>query len=181
MRNYSAQVINALKSQDGFIYQELIQMNLNGGDLLLSDAPHDVVHNGLTYLGNGLMQLVEETRSESELVASEFTVSFSNVNQTMLALFLNKEQRNRLVKVYRVLLPYGDNVTIGELLQTRYRISSYSCDGKTLTVSFRGVIADLFQVRGIVTTMDSMRRFYPDDTSFINASSVNENIKWGGQ
>lgn len=181
MKNYSETIRNALRNPQGHTFCHVISMELEGASLLLTDASFDIVHSGQTYLANALINQLSDVKQEQELSAIQYSIDFTAADQTVLALFLNNEQRNRLVRITRVLLAEGANTTLGALFTGRYRVASFASDGETISVSLRGALVDLMAVKGIVTTHESIRRIYPTNTSFINSSSINDKIKWGGK
>lgn len=177
MKNYSSQLINALNDEHQFCH--VVDLQFTSGQLRLTDAAFDVVVDGNVYSGNGLIEEVESHRQEQALRVQEIQITFTNADQTILATLLNNEQRNRLATIRRVVLAAGTNDALGVVFSARFRISSYGCDGNNVQVTLRGAIADFEAVRGIVTTHESIRRFYPANTSFINSSSVNDKLTWG--
>lgn len=181
MKNYSTTIRNALRNPQGHSFCHVINMDLVGASLLLTDADMPIVHAGQTYLANALINQLSDVKQEQELSAIQYSITFTAADQTMLALFLNNEQRNRLVTITRVILPPDSNQSYGALFTGRYRVASFASDGETISVSLRGALVDLMAVKGIVTTHESIRRVYPDNTSFINSSSINDKIKWGGR
>ncbi len=181
MKSYSASMISALTGSLPHEFVHLIEMQLSGSTLRMTDGQYAVQHGGYTWQPNGLINAVEDIRQEQQLSAQELSLSFNNADQTILATLLNAEQRNRLVIIKRVILTPTTNSTLGELFSCRYRISSFSVSDDVVNISLRGAVSDFYAVKGIVTTHDSIRRYYPENTSFINASSVNDKQKWGGQ
>lgn len=181
MKNYSTALRSAISGDTVHGFVHLVDVQFSTGTLRMTDGAFDVVDSGVVYSANALIRQVDSVRQEQQLSAQELTVTFSNVDQTVLATLLNNEQRNRLVIVKRVVLSPESNTTIGALFSCRYRIVSFSVSDDAVTLTLRGAVADFYAVRGIVTTHDSIQRFYPNNTSFINASSVNSKQKWGGQ
>jgi hypothetical protein len=181
MKNYPTHIKEALRNKDGHTFQHVITIFLDGQNLRMTDSAFDIVYLGETYLANRLIESIDSVEQEEELTAQELEISFTGVDQTMLALFLNNEQRGRRVVVSRVLMT-GDTFLAYNtpLLTNNYRIASFSTNGETIAVSLRGALTDLFQIKGVVTTMESLRRYYPDTTSFINSANVSEKLKWGG-
>lgn len=181
MKNYNSSLRSALTGSIPHEFVHLVEVQFSGGTMRMTDGQYDVTHAGFTWSANGLITSVDDVRQEQQLSAQEIQLTFSNVDQTILATLLNNEQRNRLVIIKRVILTPTTNSTLGELFSCRYRISAYSVADSTVTISLRGAVSDFYAVKGIVTTHDSIRRYYPDNTSFINASSVNDKQKWGGK
>lgn len=181
MKNYPNYIKDALRNRDGHIFQHIITMQLESGTLRMTDSAFDIVYQGQTFLANRLIESIDSVEQEEALTAQEVEVSFTAVDQTIPALFLNNEQRGRKVVVNRVLMQGNSNLAYNvPLLTNVYRITAFSTDGQTIAVSLRAALTDLFQVKGIVTTMESLRRYYPDTTSFINSANVSDKLKWGG-
>lgn len=179
MKSYSPAVIAALQSPNGHTFAHCFTLKLAAGNLLLTDSDFDIVHNGVTFSETALIEELDETRQETDLVVQEYQLTFTNADQTLLALFQNKEQRGRVVVIERVIMQDNSNVTLGTLLSNRFIISSYASNGVSMVVTLKSAIANLMQPRGIATTMESFRRYYPETTSCINASNVTERFKWG--
>lgn len=181
MKNYSPSMRSALTGTLPHEFVHLVEIQFAGSTLRMTDGQYNVTHDGYTWAANGLLTSVDDVRQEQQLSAQEIELTFSNVDQTILATLLNEEQRNRLVIIKRVILTPTTNSTLGELFSCRYRINSYAVEEATVSITLRGAVSDFYAVKGIVTTHDSIRRFHPENTSFINASSVNDKQKWGGQ
>lgn len=181
MKNYPEIIREALRNRDGHSFCHVIDMDLVGANLLLTDSSFDVIHSGQTFIANALINQLSDIKQEQELSAVNYSIEFTAADQTMLSLLLNNEQRNRVVTIKRVLLSNSSNTTVGTLITGRYRVSSFASNGETVSIALRGALVDLMAVKGIVTTHESIRRFYPENTSFINSSSINEKIKWGGK
>lgn len=181
MKNYSPSMRSALTGTLPHEFVHLVEIQFAGSTLRLTDGQYAVQHGGYTWQPNGLLNAVDDVRQEQQLSARELQITFNNADQTILATLLNDEQRNRLVVIKRVILTPTTNSTLGELFSCRYRINSFSVAEDAVSINLRGAVSDFYAVKGIVTTHDSIRRYYPDNTSFINASSVNGKQKWGGQ
>lgn len=181
MKSYSGAMISALTGSIPHEFVHLIELQFSGSTMRLTDGQYNVQHGGFTWSANGLSLAVDDVRQEQQLAAPEIQLTFSNADQTILATLLNAEQRNRLVIIKRVILTPTTNSTLGELFSCRYRINSFAVSEDVVTIGLRGAVSDFYAVKGIVTTHDSIRRFHPNNTSFINASSVNGKQKWGGQ
>lgn len=181
MKNYPTYIKDALRNKNGHTFQHIITLHLTPETLRMTDSVFDINYQGEVYLANRLIESIEPTEQERELSSDESEVVFTAVNQTVLALFLNNEQRGAKVVVNRVLMQEGtDNAYDFPLLERIYRIASYSTNGETISVTLKGALLDLFQVKGITTSMESIQRFFPGNTSFKNAPSVSEKLKWGG-
>lgn len=181
MKNYSASMISALKGTLPHEFVHLVEIQFSNSTLRMTDGQYAVQHDGFMWQPNGLINAVDDVRQEQQLSAQELELTFNNADQTILATLLNNEQRNRLVIIKRVILTPTTNSTLGELFSCRYRINSFAVSDDSVSIRLRGAVSDFYAVKGIVTTHDSIRRYHPNNTSFINASSVNDKQKWGGE
>lgn len=181
MKNYSSAMKSALTGSTPHEFVHLVEMQFSGTTLRMTDGQYAVQHDGYTWQPNGLINAVDDIRQEQQLSAQELELTFNNADQSILALLLNNEQRNRLAIIKRVILTPTTNSTLGELFSCRYRVNSFAVSDDTVSIRLRGAVSDFYAVKGIVTTHDSIRRYYPNNTSFINASSVNDKQKWGGK
>lgn len=181
MKNYSSAMKSALTGSIPHEFVHLVEIQFSGSTLRMTDGQYAVQHDGYTWQPNGLINAVDDIRQEQQLSAQELELTLNNADQTILATLLNNEQRNRLAIIKRVILTPTTNSTLGELFSCRFRISSFAVAENAVGIRLRGAVSDFYAVKGIVTTHDSIRRYYPENTSFINASSVNGKQKWGGK
>ncbi len=182
MKNYSQAVKDALRNQQPIT--DLITMNLTSGVVRLTTAGHDIVYEGLTYLSNSLILSVDGIKQQQELRVTKVNIQFTAVDQSILAVFLNQTQQNRRVTVNRVILT-PEHTVVGSLLITQFLIDSDAVDDTeescVVNVTLSNYVADFESVRGIRTTQNSFRRFYPNSTAFINSKDNKKDLKWGGK
>lgn len=183
MKNLTPEVIQALSSE--YTYCNIIRMDLSGGIVRLTDAGHDIVFNGQTYISSGLVAAVSGIKQQQELRVSSVDMRFSAVDQSIVALFSNENQQNRKVIVSTLLLENDTHVPIGLISTLTNIVNKYSIDddenGATISVNVSNFLAEFDAVRAIRTTQASFQRFYADSTAFINSKDVGNDLKWGGR
>lgn len=182
MKTYSTEMKALLESPNGFSFCHCFKFYLkNAGNqiiLRLTESAFNIIHKGEAFISTNLIDEIDATEHNAELTDSEYQLTFTAIDQTLLSLFLNNDQRSSEVTIERVLLKSETSTSIGALLSNSFIISSYSTDGETLVVRLKDEISLLMQPKGITTSMESFRRFYPNTTSCINSSNVKERFKW---
>lgn len=160
-------------------------MDLAGGVVRLTDAGHDIVYQGQTYLSGGLVVSVSGIKQQQELRVASLDFQFSAVDQTIVALFSNANQQNRKVIVSTLILDNDNHKPIGLTSSLRNIINKYSIDdnasGATIGVNVSNFLAEFEAVRAIRTTQASFQRFNPNSTAFINSKDTGSDLKWGGK
>lgn len=183
MKNLTPEVISALKTN--YTFCSLIRMDLSGGIIRLTDAGHDIVYNGQTYLSSGLVASVAGIKQQQELRVASIDLQFSAVDQSIVALFSNANQQNRKVIISTLILENDAHTPIGTTSVITNIINKHSIDddenGATIVVNVSNFLAEFEAVRGIRTTQSSFKRFYPNSTAFINSKDVGNDLKWGGK
>lgn len=182
MKNYSQPIKDALAA--GWPITDLITLDLSTGPVRLSTAGHDITWGAITYQSSSLVLAVDGIKQQQELRVAEVSIQFTAVDQSLVALFLNNNQQNRKVTIERVVLNLTHNV-VGSLIKVNHNINSHSIDDSdsdsVLNVSISNSMANFESVKGIRTTQESFRRFYPNTTSFINSKDTKKELKWGGK
>jgi hypothetical protein len=184
MKPYTEEMKALLESGEGFSFCHCFNFALQSSPttlttLRITDAPFNVtLSNVITFVSTNLINELDTTTQDQELTINEYNLTFTNVDQTILALFTANEQRGKLCAVRRFLLNKNGTPITEPLLVNRFVISSYSTNGETLIVTLKSHAATLLQPAGITTSMESFRRFYPETTSCINTSNIKERFKW---
>jgi hypothetical protein len=182
MKNYTTQMIDAIKAGAG--RTELLTFNLSNGIVRLTTAGHDIVHAGQTFTASGILLDVPSIKQQQELRINTVAVQISVVDQSILALFQAANPVGRDAVISQIIVDDNDQPIGNPLISAAFRIDSFTVDdderNATMEVELSSYMAQLDTTRGIRTTTDSFRRFYPASTSFINSKSAGDNIKWGG-
>ena len=183
MSNITPQVLSALKTD--FTYCHLVDLELNGGTVRLTESDSNISWGASTYLGNGILIDIDNMRDTSEIRVNELSITLSASDQTVLAFMLQNNQIGRNVKVYRAILNNDLTVIPDPILLTWGEIvgfsSSVSNSDASVQVDFAGPFSDWERVGGRATTLASQNRFYPNDKGFEFASQVKDELKWGGK
>ena len=182
MKNYSTQIIDALKN--GNPRTELFEFQFSSGTVRITTAGHDIVHNGQTYTAGGIVLDTGSVSVEKELRINTVDIVIGAVDQTMLALIQNANQQNRKVVFTQIVLD-NNNQSLGEIFKSLMVISQYSVqdedDEATIALSCTNILSDFNTIRGVRTTQSSFQRFYPTSTSFINSKDIGDDLKWGSK
>jgi len=189
MKNLTQAVIDKLQS-GSYTYCQIVRMNLNdgaGGTLTyrFTEAGHDIVYNGDTYVSSGLAIGFGSIKHQQELRIASIDLQFSAVDQTLPALFLTSNQQNRRVTISTLILDNDTHAVIGLLHNKRFNINNFSIDddaGKaSITVNVSNFLSQFQATRGIRTTQSSHARIYHGTTSFINSKDSGANLEWAGE
>lgn len=182
MKNYSNAIKDALINENPLT--DLYVFNFSSGPVYLTTAAHDIMWSGITYTAGSLVLSSDDIKQQQELRVSQFTVVLTAVDQTLLAILQNANQQNRRVTLRRVVLTETHQV-IDELISVNYFINSYSVDDNaeeaTVSLDLTNSNGNFESVKGIRTTQNSFKRFYPNTTSFINSKDTKKELKWGGK
>lgn len=182
MRQYSQPILDALANNHATCY--IIEMQLEGGTVRLTDAGRDIPFNGETYTANGLVLSVDSIQQRNQLRVQSLGIQFSAVDQTMTALLKNQNQLGRTVVLTKLIFDAQHKNPIGELHSHRYTINNVSeQDGvvgggeTTISVDLSNFVARWRAFRGLRTVQSSHQLVYPESTSFINSKDLKE-VEW---
>lgn len=180
MLEISQDIIDAIEGDHDFCH--LIDMDLNGIYVRLTEAMFDIDYNGNTYLGNGILLDIDGAKETDELSVNSTAIKFTAVEQSMVAIMLQNNQIERPVKVYRAYLDEDGNV-IGAILLTWGTTTSFGISDEVgdtnIQINIAGPFSDWQKTAGRNTTNGSMKRFYPNDPSMEFASQVKPELEWG--
>lgn len=182
MKNWAQGVIDALKGGAPTV-ATLYELQLVDGTIRITDAAHDLVYLGESYLSSGQVLARDDISTRKALEVQSINIQFTLVEQGIWAIFGNKNQVGRRVIITEVVLDSRHQV-IGETIKTINRVNTISVedneDSATVDVEISNIMADFQAVRGLRTTQSSHQRFYPESTSFINARGFNKDLEWRG-
>lgn len=183
MTTVTTAVENALNSQD-HEYCHLVEMNLNGAIVRLTEAGHDIEYLGNTFLGNGQLLDIDEIKNSSDLRVNEVGITFSLSDQALLALLLGNNQIGREITIFRA---YTNNGVVipDPIILVFGQVSGFTTD-TSLTesiaqIKMSGPYADWQQQSGRRTTEGSQQKVYPGDRGMEFATQVRPELTWGGE
>lgn len=161
----------------------LIELQLNGLTVRLTEAMYDIESDGDTYLGNGVLLDVDGVKESETIDVNSVQISFTAVEQSIPALMLQNNQIDRQVRIYRAYLN-RDTSVIGRILLSWGSVTEYSIDSDTdgdtiIAITAAGPFSNWEKTSGRNTTNGSMHKFYPDDDSFEFASQIKPELEWG--
>ena len=181
MLNLPQEVLDAIEGDHDFCH--LIEMQLNGITIRLTEAFFDVEYDGDTYLGNGVLLDIDGAKETSELSVNSTAITFTAAEQSIVAIMLQNNQIERPVRVFRAYLDNNGDV-IGVIQLTWGTTTSFSIsdrlDGTSIQIEIAGPFSDWQKSSGRNTTDGSMQRFFPGDKSMEFASQVKPELEWGG-
>lgn len=161
----------------------LIELELEPSSIYLTDAYFNVLHNGNTYLGNGILTSLDAIVLRSEITVNQTKINFTAVEQSMVSVLLNNNQINRTGKVHRAYLN-EDGSVLGTLGLTRLQVNSAPdiSIGKTtaeVSLPIAGIFADFSRINNRRSTLASQQKHFPLCTGHAFASEAGKEYKWG--
>ena len=180
MKNYSQAILDALANNNATA--NLLEMQLAGGTVYLTDANRNIPYNGQTYIASGLMLSVADLRQQSQFQVQSIGVQFTTADQSVVALF-SQNQKGRTCILTEVIFDDYSKDIVGQLQQGRFRVNAPSQRtgdaDDVLSIDLTNFMSEWKARRGLRTTQASHQVYYPNSTSFINSMDVKE-IEWGG-
>lgn len=177
MKNYSQAVKDALLNNNATA--NLIDLNLAGGAVYITDAGRDVEYMGRRYIASGLVASVGGRKQQSQMQVQSVAINFTTADQSIIALF-SGNQKGYPAIVREVVFDDATVDVVGELLQQRYIINNYSQDDDSFSVDLSNYAARWRTVRGMRTTQASHQLYFPQSASFVNSKDLTE-VEWGGE
>ena len=179
----TAAVQQELESQD-HEYCHLIEMQLNGAIVRLTEAGHDIEYLGETFLGNGQILDIDDIKSTVDLRVNEVGITFSIADQALLALLLANNQIGRDITIWRAYT--NDGVVIPDpLILVFGQVSGFTTDttlsNSIAQIKMSGPFADWQQAAGRRTTEASQQKEFPLDRGMEFATQVRPELSWGGE
>lgn len=180
-----ANVANNLNKPFEICY--LIRIEFNGLTLSVTDAPFEISHDGIDYITSDLLLSVGDVKNTSDTKVNSINLTFSSVDQTVVALMLQNNQIGRDVYIYQVYFyednlrqsnTYVEEVAIGEV--SGFTNSSTKNDS-AINLDISSLYADWERKAGRVTSNASQQIYYPNDLGMEFANAVQEDLKWGGK
>jgi hypothetical protein len=176
-----ADVVTEL-AKNSFTMAHLVKLDFET-PVYLTDAPHDIVHNSITYdAGGHLMGLAAITES-SEVKLSSLDLTLSGVNRAYISILLNQTYVNRQVIINRIFLNasaaiIGDPVMIYEGRMQGFSIKDNKTSS-TILLTAASHWADFNKVAGRKTNIESQRAAGFENNGFQFAARIVKDMKWG--
>ncbi len=181
MLTIPAEIIQHIK--DGGDYCHLIDLELTPAPVYLTDCDFNVIYDGQTFLGNGVLNEIESVVIRSEITVNQTKINFSAVDQTMVSYLLNNNQINRVGKILRAYLR-SDGTVLGVLPLTRLQVNSdpdIESDKLTAEISLpiAGIFSDFEKITNRRSTLASQQNHFPLCTGHAFASESGKEYHWG--
>lgn len=180
MLDLSQDILDAIEGDHDFCH--LIEMQLNGITVRLTEAMFNVEYDGDTYLGNGVLLDIDGAKETSELSVNSTSITFTAAEQSIVALMLQNNQIERPVRIFRAYLDDKGN-TIGVVQLTWGTTTSFTInddeDSTEIQIEVAGPFSDWEKKSGRASSDGSMRKYFPNDPSMEFASQVQTELEWG--
>lgn len=183
MPDLSPQLKSLLRTEHHFCH--LVEMDLNGIGVYLNDSGlQEIDYAGKAFLGNGLLLGIDAVRQTGDISVNKTNITFTAVDQSIIALIENNNQTNRPVKIYRAYFS-EDLDLVGVVLLTWGAVTSSGVNSNQesaeITITIAGAFADWERAASIRTTDASQKRWHPNDDGFKYATQVKPALNWGGK
>lgn len=158
---------------------QLLRMELRSGTIFLTTCGHDIEWQGDTYFSTGLILEVSRVRQNSEIRVGTRALTYTVADSSILAEVSNYPQVNRLITQYEAYLnPFGQIIP-DPIHKHTWLYSGDRLKGSQLEVSMSNEWVLFETTSGRRTTMESQRRFYPDDLVFNFTPNASKEVIWG--
>lgn len=180
-RGLSAQFLSNTSAAHVVLFT-LVEMRLGSGTLYLTDCPHSVDWNGITWLSAYGISAIGEI-SETAAEAKGLTFTLSATNDSLLAAALNEAVQGRIVimrlatlTTATLALAVDENMWRGTLdVMTIERGESNS----SITVTAEHMLANWDRPNLLLHSHEDQQRLYPGDDFYKFAASLAEaSIVW---
>jgi len=165
------------------IFAHLIKLDLTPTPIFLTEANHSISFGGDTYLGNGILSVIEAVNLRSEVSTGELRIEFSGADQTIIQSVLANQQINRIVTINKAFLNgstiIDTPIEIWSGLITGHSIADERGGEATIQLTVASEWADFEKTIGRRTTLASQQKFFPNDKGFEFAGETAKEIKWG--
>lgn len=162
----------------------LAELEFPSGFVRVWSGYGNLIWNGNTFIGTGLLGNISPIEETSEIRASGIKLSLSGIPSSLLAVALGEVRQGRSVKVWIAFLdalnaiipdPYlafSGRMDVPEILE--------SGETSTISLSAESRLIDLEKPRERRYTDQDQRIRYPDDRGFEFVPSIQEaDIRWG--
>lgn len=184
--NMRTQIANEIASIFHFI-----EFQFSGATRRYTTAPHDVSWNSLMWTGIGGALRFELVQESTDLSGQGVDVVVSGVDQTILNVLLTEKYIGRVCKVWMAHL-YNNGTVVNDPLLIFFgrmnggmTIDEKREEGRPGTVEIKARMmdrmGDMSQVRGMMTNVESHKKYFPNDEFFSYMTSLmGKKIKWAG-
>lgn len=185
-RGYAAESIAALEA-DAVLQAHLIDLELDEptGTIRVSTAYRELVVDGETYLPAGHILDFGDVEETAGLTVNPLTVTYSGVDQSMIAMVLQERYIDRTLRIRRA---FFDPTTfqilsIETLFEGRVNKPSVAEDPSTGTSAVSLEVAnawvDFERSPGRTTNHEQQQLHFPGDLGFEFAGNVYQDLPWG--
>ncbi|WP_130470650.1 hypothetical protein [Candidatus Magnetaquicoccus inordinatus] len=164
----------------------LVQVNLDDVSICSTDAWASISWDGHTYQMNGHFLSVQGLSESFDMSIPTVTLSYSGVDQSWIAIALEKPLIDRQVVIYKAFINYADHQLIGTpvcifsgRLTGDIEIADDPSGGCTVTAKVSSEFADFLRAPGRMTNNNDMKRYFPNDNSFKFVTNKNPDVVWG--
>jgi hypothetical protein len=159
-----------------------VEMDFPSGYVRFTGSPFDIVINGNTFSGVGMLGSVSAVEEAAELRAYGLVVQLSGIPRDAIAIALQQAYQGRRAAVWDVPLDASDQPVADPILIFRGRMDTMEITlGTTASVRVRleNRLADWERPRVRRYTSEDQRRVYPNDRGFEYVSATAEKeVAW---
>jgi len=184
MRSLHVDTLAKLKTDH--LRAKLLHFDYTPAPVYLTDAPVDIVFDGNTYLGNGMLLGVGDSSQSADIRVSTSTITFDAVDPSMVAILLSNPQHGRAVNISIAIL--NDDFSVAGLpilMQSMIidglpKITDDPSKGKAIIKQkISSEFANWAVKNGRMTTPNNQQKYFPSDTGFDFAAESGKEYPWG--
>lgn len=167
-------------------FWELVEINLETSDYLLTNAPYDVVYDSKTYQAWGALLGFNDVEETATMEIAKLGITVSGIaayedGTSPIQDLLTEDYTHAPVYIHRVY--YGVNGQIGGFEVYRGYISSaaiaFNNDGESsVNIQTANHMSDFSKQSGRYTNSESQQFFYPGDEGFEYSPEVQKEVTW---
>ncbi|MBF0185471.1 MAG: hypothetical protein HQM06_13955 [Magnetococcales bacterium] len=165
----------------------LVEVHFDDGVVRTTDAWSTIVWNGHSYLMMGDFLSISGLSETFDMTIPSVSMTFSGINQSWIAIVLEKPLIDRQVVVYKAFVDYEAHALIGEpvcIFEGRLTGDTTIDDDPlsgtcTVTVRASSEFADFMRRPGRMTNHNDMQIFFPGDNGFKMTANKNPGVQWG--
>tara|TARA_R110002074_G_scaffold96910_2_gene210447 strand:- start:2841 stop:3395 length:555 start_codon:yes stop_codon:yes gene_type:complete len=176
-----ADVVTEL-AKNSFTMAHLLKLDF-ATPVYLTDAPHDIVHGGITYDAGGHLIGLGAITESSDIKLSSLNLTLSGVNQTYISILLNQAYVDKQVVINRIFLNASATIIGNPVMIYEGRMQAFSIkddkNSSTISLTAASHWADFNKVAGRTTNEESQRAAGFNGSGFRFAAKLIKDIKWG--
>lgn len=173
-------------NKDSIVAGHLVDVELDSGNIRLTDINRDVVYNTQTYQSAGQLLSIDGIEETINIETNEVSLTLSGIDQAFVSTFLAEEYIDRRIVIYKAFLNAVDESLIDDpILMFEGRINgatmSEDPDAGTheISVSVTNQWVVFERVSNRRTNDAEHQSIYPGDMGFQFTSELTKEVLWG--